>query len=182
MSSRVPNRVAVPPPVLRPQFFCARPNGIVTALVAVDELPSHVSIRGIPRVLSANDTQGMTSLGTVNGRSQAYMVDGVPSGPMRASGGVAAANGGRVRDNDFQAAIFRILSDESIPPSQRLALHGLIQQAMSQSWAVTPNPIAVGNWTNPSTGNINGHGSSSVGAGSQKQVSCYFSYNKTRAA
>lgn len=170
MSSRVTNRVAMPP-ALRPQFFCTRPNGTVTALTAVDELPPHVSIRGVPRVLSANDTQGMTSLGTVSGRSQTYIVDGVPSGPMRAGGGGAAANGGRSQDADFQAAIFRTLSDESIPPSQRLALHGLIQQAMSQSWAVVANPTVASNWVAPPAGNGNGQGNSSNGGGSQKQVS-----------
>lgn len=171
MSSRVSNRVVMPP-VLRPQFFCTRPNGTVTALVAVDELPPHISIRGIPRALSSNDTQGMTSLGTVNGRSQTYVVDGIPSGPMRAGGGgVAAANGGRARDADFQAAFFRTLSDDNIPPSQRLALHGLIQQAMSQSWAAATNPTVAGNWmATPAAGNVNGHGNSGNGAGSQKQV------------
>lgn len=171
MSSRVSNRVAMPP-ALRPQFFCTRPNGTVTALMAVDELPPHVSIRGVPRVLSANDTQGMTSLGTVNGRSQTYIVDGVPSGPLRAGGGGgAAASGGRSGDADFQTAIFRTLSDESIPPSQRLALHGLIQQAMSQSWAVVTNPTAASNWVAPPAGNGNGQGNPSNGGGSQKQVS-----------
>ena len=175
MSSRVSNRVAIPP-ALRPQFFCTRPNGTVTALVAVDELAPHVSIRGVPRVLSANDTQGMTSLGTVNGRNQTYIIDGIPSGPMRAGGGgaAAAANGGRARDTDFQAAIFRTLSDDSIPPSQRLALHGLIQQAMSQSWAVAPNPTVTGNWVAPPAGNGNGPGNSGNGGGNQKQVSLSF--------
>lgn len=155
---------------LRPQFFCTRPNGAVTPLVAVDELPARLSIRGVSRNLSANDTQGMTSLGTVNGRNQAYVVDGIPSGPMRAAAAAAggalaggAANGGRSRDSDLQAALLRALSDENIPPHQRVALHGLVQQALSQNWAATPNNPTANNWLVPA-GNGNG-------AGNHKHVS-----------
>lgn len=60
---------------LRPQHFLSREDGSLTALVAIDELPPFISIRGIPRTLSHNDTQGMTSLGTVNSRGQYYFID-----------------------------------------------------------------------------------------------------------
>ena len=157
---------------LRPQFFCTRPNGTVTPLVAVDELPAHVSIRGVSRNLSANDTQGMTSLGTVNGRSQKYVVDGIPAGPMRAAAAAAgncsgapgaAANGGRSQEFDLHAALLRALSDESVPSNQRVALSGLIQQALSQNWAAAPNTPVANAWLIPA-GNGNG-------AGNPKQVS-----------
>lgn len=150
---------------LRPQFFCTRPNGTVTPLIAVDELPSHIAIRGVSRALSANDTQGMTSLGTVNSRNQSYVVDGIPTVPMRAASG-AGAGGARPRDYDLQNSLLRILSDESIPANQRLALHSLIQQALAPNWAATGNPPAptASNWLAPAT---------SGGAGG-KQVSLLY--------
>ncbi|EEP75726.1 predicted protein [Uncinocarpus reesii 1704] len=60
---------------LRPQFFISRQDGSLTPLVAVDELPPLMSIRGVPRLLSQNETQGMTSLGSANHRGQFYVVD-----------------------------------------------------------------------------------------------------------
>jgi hypothetical protein len=33
------------------QFFTTRPSGVLTPLIAVDELPAHVSIRGVTRTL-----------------------------------------------------------------------------------------------------------------------------------
>ncbi|KAI1938695.1 hypothetical protein LOZ66_003498 [Ophidiomyces ophidiicola] len=66
---------------LRPQFFISRQDGSLTALIAVDELPLHMSIRGIPRLLNQNDTQGMTSLGSANHRGLFYSVDHFPQNP-----------------------------------------------------------------------------------------------------
>ncbi|EZF79893.1 hypothetical protein H110_08245 [Trichophyton rubrum MR1448] len=60
---------------LRPLHFLSREDGTLTALVAVDELPHYVSIRGVPRTLNHSDTQGMTSLGTVKSRGQFYLID-----------------------------------------------------------------------------------------------------------
>lgn len=60
---------------LRPLHFVSRPDGKFTALVAVDELPSFISIRGIPRVLDQNGIEGMISLGTLPDRGQKYTVD-----------------------------------------------------------------------------------------------------------
>jgi hypothetical protein len=65
---------------LRPQYFLSRENGTITPLVAVDELPLHVLVRGVPRTLQAADTVGMTSLGTVQSRGQLYVVDGIHPG------------------------------------------------------------------------------------------------------
>lgn len=147
---------------LRPQFFCTRPNGTVTPLIAVDELPSHISIRGVSRALSPNDTQGMTSLGTVNARNQTYVVDGIPVAPMRAAAGNASAAavagagasaGARSRDYDLQTSLVRILSDNSIPANQRLALHALIQQALAPNCAAAGGQSAASNWLVPAGGN-----------------------------
>ncbi|KAK2879928.1 hypothetical protein FQN49_000740 [Arthroderma sp. PD_2] len=60
---------------LRPLHFLSREDGTLTALIAVDELPHYVSIRGVPRTLNHSDTHGMTSLGTVKSRGQFYLLD-----------------------------------------------------------------------------------------------------------
>ena len=82
--------MAVP---LRPQYFLSREDGTLTALVAIDELPSFISIRGVPRTLSHNDTQGMTSLGTVNSRGQHYLLDNQLQAVTRPSNGNIVSDG-----------------------------------------------------------------------------------------
>ena len=69
------NLVTAPP---TPRYFAARDDGTLTPLIAVDELPSYVQIQGVPRTLTAADTVGMISLGTVargNGRYVLHLVD-----------------------------------------------------------------------------------------------------------
>ena len=141
---------------LRPQFFCARPNGTITPLIAVDELPSHISIRGVPRTLSANETQGMTSLGTVSPRAQTYVIDGLVPASTRAS------SGPRSRDLDLQASLMRLVSDENVPANQRLAVNALLQQGISQNWFMSNAPTS--GWLVPSS-------SGGTGSGSSRQVS-----------
>ncbi|GAB1209358.1 hypothetical protein APSETT445_008131 [Aspergillus pseudonomiae] len=118
------------------RFFCARPNGTITPLIAVDELPSHISIRGVPRTLSANETQGMTSLGTVSPRAQTYVIDGLVPASTRAS------SGPRSRDLDLQASLMRLVSDENVPANQRLAVNALLQQGISQNWFMSNAPTS----------------------------------------
>ncbi|KAL4896818.1 hypothetical protein BDV59DRAFT_199163 [Aspergillus ambiguus] len=132
---------------LRPQFFCTRPNGTLSPLIAVDDLPSHISIRGVPRVLSPNDTQGMTSLGTVDPRAQSYVVEGMSPTLTRPSSANAAAH--RTRDYDLQASLMRMAADESTPASQRMAANALLQQGIAQNWCVA-SPSSNG-WLVPST-------------------------------
>ena len=60
---------------LKPQFFVTRQNGAMVPLIAMDELPIHVQIHGVPRSLSAFDIAGMTGVGTVEARHQYYVVD-----------------------------------------------------------------------------------------------------------
>ncbi|OJJ49245.1 hypothetical protein ASPZODRAFT_13969 [Penicilliopsis zonata CBS 506.65] len=90
---------------IRPQFFCSRPNGSLTPLVALDELPSYVSIRGVPRLLSAGDTQGMTSLGAVTSRAQFYVVDGVSVDANRGSNSPSDDNGFSQQRLGYQALV-----------------------------------------------------------------------------
>jgi hypothetical protein len=65
---------------LRPQHFITRQNGTMVPLVALDELPATVSIRGVPRALSPYDVAGMTALGTVESQHRQYVVDGPRQG------------------------------------------------------------------------------------------------------
>ncbi|KAF3491763.1 C-x8-C-x5-C-x3-H type zinc finger protein [Arthroderma uncinatum] len=71
---------------LRPLHFLSREDGTLTALIAVDELPHYVSIRGVPRTLNHSDTQGMTSLGTVKSRGQFYLLDNAIQHASKAGG------------------------------------------------------------------------------------------------
>jgi hypothetical protein len=65
---------------LRPQLFITRQNGTMVPLVAVDELPSTISIRGVPRTLSPHDISGMTGVGTFNSRHRQYVIDSLNKG------------------------------------------------------------------------------------------------------
>ncbi|KIW11450.1 hypothetical protein PV08_10750 [Exophiala spinifera] len=60
---------------LKPQFFLTRPNGAMVPLVAMDEMPFHVQIRGVPRSLTAFDIGGMTPLGLVESRHEYHVVE-----------------------------------------------------------------------------------------------------------
>lgn len=65
---------------LRPQHFITRQNGTMVPLIALDELPATVSLRGVPRTLSPYDIAGMTGLGTVESHHRQYVVDGPKQG------------------------------------------------------------------------------------------------------
>ncbi|KAL3464082.1 hypothetical protein BJX64DRAFT_276043 [Aspergillus heterothallicus] len=147
----------------RPQFFCTRPNGTLTPLIAVDELPVHITIRGAPRVLSPNETQGMTSLGSVSPRGQTYTVEGaaLPTGHPSST----SATSHRTRSHDIQSSLTGLLADENIPSNQRIALNNLLQQTASQSWQVN-NPPGTG-WLVPNSGG-------SPGSGSGRQEYCSY--------
>ncbi|KAL4872971.1 hypothetical protein BDV12DRAFT_209646 [Aspergillus spectabilis] len=145
---------------LRAQFFCSRPDGTLTPLVAVDELPANISIRGVPRVLSPSETQGMTSLGSVDSRGQFFTIEGAAataSCPPCTGAGVTSH---RTRTYDLQSSLMRLLADENIPANQRLALNSLLQQGLSPTWPM--NSPSTSGWLVPNTG-----GSPSSGSGQQ---------------
>lgn len=136
---------------IRPQYFCTRPNGTFTPLIAVDELPSHISIRGAPRVLAASETQGMTSLGIVQTRPQSYVVEGLS--PASTRGTSTTSSGHRTRDSDLQAALMRVLADECLPANERLAITSLIQHGLSRGMFAS-NSSGNG-WLVPNSGGSN---------------------------
>ena len=120
---------------IRPQYFCTRPNGVVTPLIAVDELPSQISIRGAPRTLQPDQMQGMTSLGTVAPRSpQTYVVDTAASTSPRPR---APFTPRRAQDPDQQALLARLLTDEALPESVRLAITTLQEYGLLQSFTLS---------------------------------------------
>ena len=56
-------------------FFLTRSNGSMVPLVAMDELPTTITIRNVPRLLSPHDTSGMTGVGTFEARHLKHTVD-----------------------------------------------------------------------------------------------------------
>ncbi|CAF9917811.1 MAG: hypothetical protein HETSPECPRED_003596 [Heterodermia speciosa] len=66
----------------RPQFFVARADGLLTPMIAVDELPSWIRIVGVPATITPAGTQNMTSLGLKERSTERYLVlsadDSVP--------------------------------------------------------------------------------------------------------
>ncbi|PKY07425.1 hypothetical protein P168DRAFT_279397 [Aspergillus campestris IBT 28561] len=137
---------------LRPQFFCTRPNGTLTPVIAVDELPTGITIRGVPRVLSASETQGMTSLGTVSPRSQTYVVEDISPALTRASIPSTAAH--RSRDGDLQSSLMRLITDENVSAAQRQAVNALLQHGIAQNWFMTNTPTS--GWLVPNGGGGSG--------------------------
>lgn len=71
-SSNAPN---ADPSLVRPCYYLERPDGTLTALVEVDQLPEHVRIRGLSHKLSTADTTGMTSVGIREGGQRKYTVE-----------------------------------------------------------------------------------------------------------
>lgn len=59
----------------KPSFFCTRPDGSQTPLIPADELPIGLVIRGLSRVITAGETQGMTSCGVAIHRPENWIID-----------------------------------------------------------------------------------------------------------
>ncbi|KAJ5569964.1 uncharacterized protein N7459_009394 [Penicillium hispanicum] len=106
----------------RPGFFCSRPNGVVTPLIAMDELPTHIQIRGVSRTLTPGETQGMTSCGVANARAEPWIVDGLPSGPH------ASANKDGLAE--LQSILMKIMNDPSVASHHRAAVHSILYKGL----------------------------------------------------
>lgn len=109
----------------RPTFFCSRPNGALTPMIAVDDLPSHVIVRGVPRSLSVEETQGMTSCGMLLSRSEPYVVDG-PAGTQVSLHALAHK---RLAD-ELKAVLTNVVCDMDVPPHHRQAVGAVLTAAM----------------------------------------------------
>jgi hypothetical protein len=62
---------------LKPQFFVTRQNGAMVPLIAMDELPLHVRIQGVPRTLDPFQIAGMQAAGAADSRHQFYVVESI---------------------------------------------------------------------------------------------------------
>lgn len=69
----------------RPHFFLSRPDHTITPLIAVDELPDHIRIDGVPATLSQADTQAMMSLGVKERSTRHYDVQIIKSTSVSSS-------------------------------------------------------------------------------------------------
>ncbi|RHZ68756.1 hypothetical protein CDV55_101847 [Aspergillus turcosus] len=163
---------------LRPQFFCARPNGTLVPLIAVDELPIHVNIRSAPRVLSPGDTQGMTSLGTVGPRCSFYVVEStLPFSRFQFPVDVPNVPGQRAREYGNQGPAPRYMPDENgVAPQQRLGIQPMYPHGNGQNWAI-PTPPPNHGWivpanmaAAPNAGAVAGQAAGN-GGGNSRQVS-----------
>ncbi|KAF3388502.1 hypothetical protein F1880_004289 [Penicillium rolfsii] len=104
---------------VRPSFFCSRPNGSLTPLIALDDLPAGVTIRGISRTLTPGETQGMISCGTSESRSEPWTLEGVtPAGKDTTASNEDAS--------ELQAVLLKILSDDSVPTHLRMAINAIL--------------------------------------------------------
>ena len=68
----------------RPLYFISRGNGILTPLIAADELPSFIKIASVPATISIADTANMQSLGEKAHSGQFYGVELTGNSPINA--------------------------------------------------------------------------------------------------
>lgn len=108
----------------RPQFFCTRPDGTLTPLVALDELPTNVTISGVSRTLSAGETQGMTSCGLATQRAEPWSVNGVTQSSER---GV-----GKEYLSDMHNLVLQILTDNGVSDAIRSSAQAIFIQGMER--------------------------------------------------
>ncbi|KAJ5448834.1 Zinc finger CCCH-type [Penicillium cf. griseofulvum] len=143
----------------RPRFFCTRPGGTLTPLVAVDELPANITIRGVPRTLNAGETQGMTSCGLAPQRPEPWSVDGVTQSSERETG--------KEPLHDMHSLLMQIMTNTNVSEPMRASAQVLLFQGIERHGVAgegTPanelSPIAPTFYTkNPQMGNKHASGS-----------------------
>ena len=97
----------------RPQFFCTRPDGSLTPLVAVDELPANVTIHGAPRIITAGETQGMTSCGLATQRAEPWSVEGYPKSSEAAL-------------PDMHSLLVQLITDKNVPEDMQASAKAIL--------------------------------------------------------
>ncbi|CAG8932448.1 unnamed protein product [Penicillium salamii] len=156
------------PPSSHARFFCARPDGTLTPLVALDDFPPGVMIRDLPRNLGAGDTQGMTSCGLASPRDKPLDIGGVahvyPSVP------------GNHDIEELHKTLVLILHDSKAPPHIRTLVQNTLCRVVEQSAALAsdmtkttpPGFVRAGKVHSPATSGP------SVNAQSGRAVSCMY--------
>ncbi|CAI7567802.1 unnamed protein product [Penicillium glandicola] len=152
----------------RPRFFCTRPDGTLTPLVAVDELPSNITISGVSRTLNAGETQGMTSCGLATQRPEPWSVDGVTQSSEREVGKEPLP--------DMHSLLLQILTNSNVPEAMRASAQAILFQGIDRTGGLasegTPtsglSPIA------PSFHAKNSHSGNKHASGSKKEYCSYW--------
>jgi hypothetical protein len=101
-----------------PQFFCTRPDGSLTPLLAADEFPSHITIRGVPRIINAGETQGMTSCGLAPRRPEPWSVDGATQSSEREAG--------KEPLHDMHGLLMEIITNNNVSEPMRASAQALL--------------------------------------------------------
>lgn len=128
----------------RPLFFCSRPNGSLTPLIAIDELPSTVSIRGVSRNLTPGDTQGMTSCGVATARYDPWTVEGVSHQPSTAGATAAPSEPSSNAMTELHDILLKILTDNNVPSHYRDSVQKILNQCNGRLSLSGPNGHALG--------------------------------------
>ena len=128
-----------------PSFFCSRPDGSLTPLIALDDLPAGVNVRGVHRTLKPADTQGMISCGSTEPRAE----------PWTLEGNTVALPGAVANDAELHDVLLKIVAETSVAPHLRQAVKEILFRDL-------PNPRATGaaahGNTNNNAGRNAGHG------------------------
>lgn len=120
----------------RPGFFCSRPNGTLTPLIAVDDLPPYVSVRGVARTITPNETQGMTSCGVAPSRTEPWIIDSPVS---------AARTSGQHDANELSDLLIKILREENVSNRIRQLIQDTLLRHLEGPKNVGPaGPSAMG--------------------------------------
>ena len=107
----------------RPGFFCTRPNGAVSPMIALDDLPQNLQIRGVPRTITPVETQGMTSCGVVAPRAEPWIVESTNPITHVVPNKKGLAN--------LQDVLVKIVGDTSVPAHHRMAVQGILYQGLN---------------------------------------------------
>ncbi|KAG9780432.1 hypothetical protein KCU88_g3706, partial [Aureobasidium melanogenum] len=107
---------------LKPQYFVTRQNGAMVPLIAMDELPIHVQIRGVSRILDPYDIGGMICVGVSESRHQYYVVEALNNTKplVLERGNVSATTGQKMTEPVKTVA--PVASTQMLPPPKPVTL------------------------------------------------------------
>lgn len=128
-----------------PSFFCSRPDGSLTPLIALDDLPAGVTVRGVHRTLKPADTQGMISCGSTEPRAEPWTLEGT----------IVAVPGATTNDTELHDVLLKIVAETSVAPHLRHAIKEILFRDLA---APRPTGVAAHGNTNNNAGRNAGPG------------------------
>ncbi|KAJ5217141.1 hypothetical protein N7468_010149 [Penicillium chermesinum] len=99
-------------------------------MVAIDELPASITLRGVSRTLTPGDTQGMTSCGVATARSEPWVVEGLPASASTTAAGTTSGSESREGLNELHDVLLKIVSDNDVPSDHRTAVQGILMRGL----------------------------------------------------